>query len=199
MSNSKCQNTSGQPSDREASREAGKASRAVLESLITSSQPHVADADRPGLMYGAVIGTVNGWNDVGQPLVAAEEISDQTFPARTVIVADDLQEGMQVVLLFECGDYKRPIIMGVPSQPTSTVQPVKGEATVQLPLLNGNGVAAQVDDDRMVLTAEREIVLRCGKASLTLTRAGKVLIRGAYVISRSSGVNCIKGGSVQIN
>jgi hypothetical protein len=34
---------------------------------------------------------------------------------------------------------------------------------------------------------------------LTLTHAGKVLIRGAYVLSRSSGVNRIKGGSVQIN
>ena len=41
--------------------------------------------------------------------------------------------------------------------------------------------------------------LRCGKASITLTRAGKVLIRGAYLLSRSSGVNRIKGGSVQIN
>ena len=30
-------------------------------------------------------------------------------------------------------------------------------------------------------------------------RAGKVLIRGAYLLSRSSGVNRIKGGSVQIN
>ena len=50
-----------------------------------------------------------------------------------------------------------------------------------------------------MLTAEREIELRCGKSSLVLTRAGKVLIRGAYLLSRSSGVNRIKGGSVQIN
>ena len=28
---------------------------------------------------------------------------------------------------------------------------------------------------------------------------GKVLIRGTYLLSRSSGVNRIKGGSVQIN
>ncbi|MEW5071937.1 hypothetical protein AB1P14_09365, partial [Pseudomonas aeruginosa] len=38
-----------------------------------------------------------------------------------------------------------------------------------------------------------------GKASITLTRAGKVIIRGAYLSSRSTGVNRIKGGSVQIN
>ncbi|MEP7119602.1 MAG: hypothetical protein ABJE95_01785, partial [Byssovorax sp.] len=36
-------------------------------------------------------------------------------------------------------------------------------------------------------------------SSITLTRAGKILIRGAYVLTRSSGVNRIQGGSVQIN
>jgi hypothetical protein len=42
-------------------------------------------------------------------------------------------------------------------------------------------------------------VFRFGQASITLTRAGKVLIRGAYLLSRSSGVNLITGGSVEIN
>ena len=51
----------------------------------------------------------------------------------------------------------------------------------------------------MLSAPSSEIELRCGKASLILTRAGKVLIRGAYLLSRSSGVNRIKGGSVQIN
>ena len=51
----------------------------------------------------------------------------------------------------------------------------------------------------MQLTAQREIVLRCGKASITLTRAGKVLIRGEYIFSRSTGVNKLKGGSIQLN
>jgi hypothetical protein len=58
---------------------------------------------------------------------------------------------------------------------------------------------ATIDDQRLELTAEREIVLRCGKASITLTRAGKILLRGTYLFSRSTGVNKIKGGSVQLN
>ena len=58
---------------------------------------------------------------------------------------------------------------------------------------------AHIDGERLEFSAEREIVLRCGKASITLTREGKVLIKGAYLSSRSSGVNRIKGGSVQIN
>jgi hypothetical protein len=54
-------------------------------------------------------------------------------------------------------------------------------------------------DERLTLTATREIVLQCGRASITLTRAGKVLVRGAYLSLRSSGVHRITGASVQIN
>ena len=60
-------------------------------------------------------------------------------------------------------------------------------------------VETTLDGERLTLTADREIVLRCGKASITLTRAGKIIVRGAYILNRSSGVNKIKGGSVQIN
>jgi hypothetical protein len=64
---------------------------------------------------------------------------------------------------------------------------------------NAEVLKVDIDGEAVTLTAEKEIVLRCGKASLTLTRAGKILLRGAYLLSRSSGVNRIKGGSVQIN
>jgi hypothetical protein len=41
--------------------------------------------------------------------------------------------------------------------------------------------------------------LRCGESSIVLTRAGKVLIKGNYVLSRSRGANRIKGAYVDIN
>jgi len=92
--------------------------------------------------------------------------------------------GRQVVLMFEEGDPKRPVVMGlVEDRDAGVRQPVE----------------LMLDKTRLVFTAEEELVLRCGKASITLTRAGKVLIRGAYILNRSSGVNRIKGGSVQIN
>jgi hypothetical protein len=49
------------------------------------------------------------------------------------------------------------------------------------------------------VSAERQLILRCGDASLTLTRAGKVLISGSYVLSRSSGANRIRGAVVELN
>jgi len=43
------------------------------------------------------------------------------------------------------------------------------------------------------------VVLRCGKASLTLRRDGKVLLRGVDVVSQADQVHKIRGGKVQIN
>jgi uncharacterized protein (DUF2345 family) len=57
----------------------------------------------------------------------------------------------------------------------------------------------QADDERVTIEAGREIVLRCGDAAITLTRAGKVIIKGSYVVSRSTGYNKIKGAAVDIN
>ena len=65
--------------------------------------------------------------------------------------------------------------------------------------LDSQQLQAKIDGDHVTLTAEKEIVLQCGKSSITLTKAGKIIIRGEYLLSRSTGVNKIKGGSVQIN
>jgi hypothetical protein len=60
-------------------------------------------------------------------------------------------------------------------------------------------VEVDADGERLLVSARTQMVLRCGKASITLTRAGKVLIQGSYVLSRSTGVNRLRGGAVQIN
>ncbi len=59
--------------------------------------------------------------------------------------------------------------------------------------------AVLVDGQRVTIEGHDEIVLRCGGASITLRRNGRVVIRGVYVETRSSGVNRIRGGSVRIN
>jgi hypothetical protein len=55
------------------------------------------------------------------------------------------------------------------------------------------------DGERLVVSAAGQIVLLCGKASITLTKARKALIQGTYVSTHSIGVNRVKGASVQIN
>lgn len=52
---------------------------------------------------------------------------------------------------------------------------------------------------RIEIEGADEVALRCGQASITLRRNGRVVMRGAYVESRSKGTNRIKGGTVLIN
>lgn len=133
---------------------------------------------------GVVIGTLLELDVIGCPRVDYPGNPSGPLAARTVASLDSVKVGREVALLFEGGDPSKPVILGVlhrPGKPEPKTLQVK------------------VDGETIELTGQKEIVLRCGKASLTLTRAGKVLLRGAYVSSRSSGVNRIKGGSVQIN
>jgi hypothetical protein len=58
---------------------------------------------------------------------------------------------------------------------------------------------AKVDGKRIEIEGHDEIVLRCGQASITMRRNGRIVIRGTYVETRSKGTNRIKGGVVLIN
>ena len=56
-----------------------------------------------------------------------------------------------------------------------------------------------LDGRHVAISAGETFTISCGKASITLTKVGKVVVRGADVLTRSSGLNRVKGGSVQIN
>lgn len=57
----------------------------------------------------------------------------------------------------------------------------------------------KIGDKRIEIEGQDEVILRCGQASITLRRNGRVIVRGTYVESRSKGTNRIKGGVVLIN
>jgi Domain of unknown function (DUF6484) len=138
------------------------------------------------------IGVLLGFDTRGEPLVASRP--GDTFSARSLVPLGLAELGREVVLAFDGGDPGKPVIMGL-------VQPRPGQASPA----STNSVSAtspievKLDGERLIITAHQQIVLRCGEASITLTRAGKVLIRGAHLVSRSSGMNRIQGGVVHIN
>lgn len=174
--------------------EAEKAQVADVESGTDLLRPLMeassAKALQPTPQAGIVIGELIGMTNEGRtPLVRyPEQPGTAALFARTVVDLRGPHIGREVVLLFEGADPSRPIIMGV-------LQECEG-----LPLDQQSGqVEVDVDGERMLVTAKEQLVLRCGKASITLTKAGRVMIKGSYVLSRSSGVNRIKGGSVQLN
>lgn len=93
--------------------------------------------------------------------------------------------GCTVVVAFEDSDPARPVIVGrlQPAQAHDEAPPMR----------------CSVDGERVLIQAQRQIELRCGDASIVLTRAGKVLIKGNFVLTRSRGANKIKGAYVDIN
>ncbi len=139
---------------------------------------------------GVVIGTLLALTDDGQtPLVSfAGQPGSAAIRARSVVDLHGPHMGCQVVLMFEQGDMNRPIVMGVVRGPAGWPEQ-EAPATVDV----------DADGQRMLVSAKDQLVLRCGKASITLTRSGQVLIDGTYIASRSSGVNRVKGGAVQLN
>jgi hypothetical protein len=57
----------------------------------------------------------------------------------------------------------------------------------------------RVDGKRVAIEGVDEIELRCGEASITLRRNGKIILKGTFLESSSKGVNRIKGGAIKIN
>jgi hypothetical protein len=153
-----------------------------LEPSSSPAPPKSAEIGLPSVIVGRIAAILES----GAPLVDFPgNESGNLISARSLVALNTADAGRDVALTFEGGDQSLPIIMGV----VQTSPPAAGTRPVEV----------RLDDDSLTLSAKREIVLQCGKSSITLTSAGKVLIRGAYLLSRSSGVNRIKGGSVQIN
>ncbi len=128
---------------------------------------------------GLVIGRLLGFDDSQHPLVTFPGAPAEGLSAVTTVPLRPALVGRQLALMFEQGLRSRPVVMGL-------IQPPAAQEVT-------------IDGEKLVFEADREVIIRCGKASITLTRAGKVLIRGEYVLSRSAGTHRIQGGSVQIN
>ena len=141
-------------------------------------------------VYGVIVGQYLGLNPQQQPLVVFPgQDGTAAIIARTIADLQGTEFGAEVLLQFDQGDVSKPIILGVMQNP----QDWSVAATETQP------VALEVDGERLQIQAREQLVLRCGEASITLTRAGKVLIKGTYLSSRATGTHRIKGGSVQIN
>jgi len=162
---------------------------APLRTGSSDSRPDPVPATAmPGPSEAPVVGALVGIVD-GEALVAFPgQPDDVAVRARSTVELTEEHVGRQALLLFERGDRASPIVVGILRVAGPTV--VAPQAS---------DVQIFADDRRVVVAAKDQLVLRCGNSSITLTKDGKVLIQGAYVSSRSSGVNRIKGGSVQIN
>jgi hypothetical protein len=131
---------------------------------------------------GVSLATFAGFDGEGRFLVALTDAL-HAVPALSTLGLAEADVGLKVVVAFQQGKVRSPVILG-------RLQAREAPAAV---------AALKIDGERVVLQARQQIELRCGEASIVMTRAGKILIRGNYVLSRSRGVNKLKGAFVDIN
>ena len=159
----------------------------ALEELLESApRPRTAiQGVRIGTLISADVAT-------GVRVVYEEQPMDEAVEARTTVSVSPDDEGRSVLLVFEGGNPTRPIITGFIQE-----QPVSQPATMTLTREAVDEV--QVDQARVCLEARQEIVLRCGRSSITLRADGKIVIKGREIVSRAASANKIKGSTVRIN
>lgn len=100
--------------------------------------------------------------------------------------------GQEVVLLFENNDLKKPIAV-------ASLQATGDFASAMQTAGFDEEVEASVDGEKVLIQAKEKLELRVGKASIVIDANGKITIRGASLLSRSTGPIRIKGGHVDIN
>jgi Domain of unknown function (DUF6484) len=163
----------------------------AVDLLSPLLQASTTNRMQPRLIHGVLVGELIALSPEGSGAYvrhAQQALDEGALQARSMVDLHAMHIGAQVVLMFDQGDPQRPLVMGI-LRSTDGWPLAASSAQVQV----------DFDGQRLVVNAKEQLVLRCGKASITLTKAGKVLIEGSYLLSRSTGVNRIKGGSVQLN
>ncbi len=148
-----------------------------------------------------IVGTLTGFDDDGLPLVDFPGNPATAITARSTMDAPaPVQSGQsdwigaRVVLIFENGDPTLPIITGFVHK---QLRPAAREGAVRVDASQAKDVL--IDGQRLVLEANHEIILRCGRSTLVLRKDGKIEIKGDHLISRGKSTNRIKGGIINLN
>ena len=164
----------------------------VLSPLLRGDVSPLRERAASGAVHGVVIGELLALVDDGAtPLVRYPgQVGTSAVPVRSSVDLHGAHIGASLVLMFEHGDPLRPVVLGVLRGQTGwSLRDKPAQVEVEV----------DADGQRVTVSARERLVLRCGKASIVLTKAGKVLVEGTYVSSRSMGLNRIKGAAVQLN
>jgi hypothetical protein len=125
-----------------------------------------------------------------QPVEAASALGDSVVAGTNLV-------GLPVLLWIDPAT-SSPVILGTVRDRVVCDRPAT-EKRNKRRTAKSEPLQVQVDGEQLVLEAKQQIELRCGESSITLRKDGKILIKGAELVSRASRSNRIKGASVEIN
>jgi hypothetical protein len=157
--------------------------------LRLEGEAHI-DGPRTGVLVSVTRGEVTVDFDGNQRGPVPARVSAGLDEAALSRAAMEKQEAL---LLFEGGDPTRPVVIALLRSSTPLL-----DAALAKPLPDSEKVA-RVDGRRVLIEGREEVVLRCGKATLTLRRDGTVVLRGVTIVTQAEAVQRIRGGKVQIN
>jgi len=173
-----------------------------MPTKIESSAPSSNELTRQGSL---LVGKVVSINDHGNPMIAYDETTkSKPVEALTTVPLNRDAIGKDIAISFAQNNGCMAIVMGVirrplddvlalqSAQPEEVITPAKTDEPTGKP-------EVIVDGNKLELSAPEEITLRCGKASITLNKNGKILIKGEHMLNRTSGSYKIKSGSIQLN
>ena len=115
----------------------------------------------------------------GEIVVRLDDVTEQ------MLVCNFLETSEKSHLILEAGD--RVLVLA------------PGHSEEKGCVLGKIGSYRKPNRKQIVIDAEEELTIRCGKGSITIRKSGKVLIRGLEIVSHSKGANRIRGGSVHLN
>ena len=141
-----------------------------VESVVNSgSQGHVQ-------INVPVLGTLLGYDEEGAPYVSHEYSDLSHIKALSTVKLKESDIEQPVTLIFNQGDARKPIIIGVIQDP-----------------------AFETDEEPLVFENEHGIELKCGQGKIVLDPTGGVFVQGSTINTQAYGTNQLKGGVVKIN
>lgn len=171
-----------------------------------------------------ILATITGFSAAGKPRLkfqnsvqvstAAMTSDNMDREAMSTVALDPSHVGRQVATMFMNQDPSQPVVIGlIQSQLDALLDAFENTGSDERDITESaadsveasqvDGLPAvdnvEVDGKKVTIEGRDSVVLKCGESSITLTKAGKIMIRGKYILNRSAGVNRIMGGSVQVN
>jgi hypothetical protein len=143
---------------------------------------------------GVCVGLIVSVKKEGQIKIDFPDNPNPPVFARSIISVTLADKDREVLLTFDNGDPRFPIIVGFIQN-----QPVIDEKSETLQLNRESLEDIVLDGRRITFDAREEIVLRCGDGSVKLRKDGTIIIKGTNLISRAKATNRIKGAAVSIN